>query len=53
MKSCLQEYQGLDVKEIAEKYIEGQPSVGETPVYPDETNAASRIHALSSSSISV
>lgn len=47
MKSCLQEYQGLDVKEIAEKYIEGQPSVGETPVYPDETNAASQIHGVS------
>lgn len=47
MKSCLEEYQGIDVKEIAEKYIEGQPSVGETPVYPDEAGVASQIHGIS------
>ena len=32
MKSCLEEYQGVDVKEIAEKYIEGQPAVGEVQI---------------------
>lgn len=39
MKSCLEEYRDCDVKDIAEKYIEGQPQVGEVPVAPDETNA--------------
>lgn len=38
MKSSLAEYRDLDVKEIAEKYIEGEPAVGETPVHQDETN---------------
>lgn len=46
MKSCLQEYQDCDVREIAEKYIEGQPQVGEVPVAPGETNA-SMIHGIS------
>ncbi len=40
MKSCLEEYQHCDVNEIAEKYIEGTPQIGETPVAPDETNTA-------------
>lgn len=40
MKSCLDEYRDCDVKEIAEKYIEGTPHVHEVPVMPDETNAA-------------
>ena len=39
-KSCLEEYRDCDVKDIAEKYIEGQPEVGVVPVAPDETNAA-------------
>lgn len=38
MKAALAEYRDLDVKEIAEKYIEGEPAVGETPVHQDETN---------------
>ena len=37
MKSCLAEYRDIDVKEIAEKYIEGTPFVSEVPVSPDET----------------
>ncbi len=40
MKSCLEEYRDCDVKDIAEKYIEGQPQVGVVPVAPDETNTA-------------
>lgn len=40
MKSCLDEYRDCDVKEIAEKYIEGKPQVGEVAVMPGETNAA-------------
>ena len=39
MKSCLNEYRDCDVKEIAEKYIEGTPQVGEVAVMPGETNA--------------
>ena len=38
MKNCLEEYQGIDVKEIAEKYIEGKPQFAETAVLPDEIN---------------
>lgn len=43
MKSCVEEYQDCSVDEIAEKYIEGQPQVGEIAVAPDETNQPSRI----------
>lgn len=32
MKNCIQEYRNCDVTDIAEKYIEGQPQVAETPV---------------------
>lgn len=39
MKSCLEEYRDLGVKEIAEKYIEGTPQVGEVAITPGETNA--------------
>ena len=39
MKSCLEEYRDCDVKEIAEKYIEGEPQVGKVAVMPGETNA--------------
>lgn len=42
MKSCLTEYQDCTVKEIAEKYIEGQPSVESIPVAPDKTNPVIR-----------
>ena len=37
MKSCLEEYRDLDVQEIAEKYIEGTPSISKEPVFPDDT----------------
>ena len=36
MKSCLEEYRNLDVTEIAEKYIEGTPSISKEPVFPDD-----------------
>jgi hypothetical protein len=39
MKSCTEEYQDYDVKEIAEKYIEGTPQVSGVAMPPDETNA--------------
>lgn len=39
MKACLEEYKDCDVKDIAEKYIEGQPQVSAVPVLPDEENS--------------
>ena len=42
MKSCLTEYQDCTVKEIAEKYIEGHPSVESIPMAPDKTNPVIR-----------
>ena len=45
MKSCVSEYRDCEIHEIVEKYIEGQPQVGEVPVSPDETNAP-RIHGI-------
>jgi hypothetical protein len=36
MKSCIAEYRDFDVKEIAEKYIEGTPQIAEVAVNPDE-----------------
>ena len=52
MKSCLDEYRNCDVKEIAEKYIEGTPQVGEVLIAPDETNAP-RIRGISSQDTSL
>ena len=43
MKNCLEEYRDCDVEEIAEKYIEGTPQVGEAAVALDETNRVSMI----------
>ena len=40
MKSCLWEYADCDVNEIAEKYIEEKPQIGEIPVAPDERENA-------------
>lgn len=36
MKNCLEEFRGCEVKEIAEKYIEGTPRIADVPVHPDE-----------------
>ena len=52
MKSCLEEYRDCDVKEIAEKYIEGQPQVSEVPVELDETSAP-RIRGISNEDTSL
>ena len=38
MKDCVEEYRDCTVEEIAEKYIEGVPQVGEAGVHLDETN---------------
>ncbi len=36
MKSCVEEYREVDVKEIAARYIEDEPQIAETAVNPDE-----------------
>ena len=36
MKECLEEYKDVTREEIAAKYIENEPLVGEVPVAPDE-----------------
>ena len=46
MKSCLEEYRNLDVTEIAEKYIEGTPSISKEPVFPDDAGPLIRISLL-------
>ena len=43
MKDCLEEYRACNVEEIAEKYIEGSPQVGEVAVAPDESKRVSVI----------
>lgn len=36
MKNCLEEFRDCGIKEIADQYIEGKPSVADAPVHPDE-----------------
>ena len=36
LKECVREYKDCDVKDIAEKYIEGSPQISAWPVHPDE-----------------
>ena len=43
MKSCLWEYMDCEINEIAEKYIEEKPQIGEIPVAPDERENAPMI----------
>lgn len=47
VKSCVEEFRDCDVRDIASRYIEGEPQVSEVPVAPDETNAATVIHGIS------
>lgn len=51
IKGCVEEFQNCDVRDIAEKYIEGEPQVSEVPVAPDETNAATVIHGISAEDV--
>lgn len=39
LKSCVEEFADIELDEIADKYIEGEPQIAEVPVLPDETNA--------------
>ena len=36
LKECIEEYKDVDVFDIAEKYIEGNPIISEIAVHPDE-----------------
>lgn len=38
LKSCVEEFADIELDEIADKYIEGEPQIAEVPVLPDETN---------------
>ena len=46
VKSCVEEFRDCDVRDIASRYIEGEPQVSEVPVAPDKTNAATVIHGI-------
>ena len=37
MRECIEEYRDCTVEEIAERYIEGQPRIGEETVHADES----------------
>ena len=53
MKNCLEEYRDCDVDEIAGKYIEGTPQVGEVAVAPDESSYVSMIQGAGSQDTSL
>lgn len=46
MKSCLEEYRGSEISEIASKYIEGETQVSEAAVHPDEEAGSLQIRGL-------
>ena len=45
LKGCVEEYSGCSIREIAEKYIEGEPEVGTTGVHKDDTNCVKKTDA--------
>ena len=51
LKTCLEEYRNYSVKEIADKYIEGEPEVSKAAVHADES--AEFISGMSTESASV
>ena len=51
MKSCVEEFQHCSLEDIAEKYIVGKPTVGETPILPDETNKPAKTKPSTSTRI--
>ena len=53
MKNCLEEYRDCDVDEIAGKYIEGTPQIGEVAVASDESNRVSMIQGVGSQDTSL
>ena len=53
LHSCVEEFKNVDIKEIAEKYIEGEPQVSSISVMPDETNTTSKISTTGVEDITV
>ena len=55
MKECVPEYRGCTVREIAEKYIEGEPQIGAVGVDADETNrnASATIHGANTEDVTL
>lgn len=51
LKSCTDEFKDCEIRDIAEKYIEGQPEIGSVGVLPDQTNR--RINGISNEEPSV
>lgn len=46
MKSCLEEYRGSEISEIASKYIEGETQISEAALHPDEEAGSLQIRGL-------
>lgn len=55
MKECVPEYHGCTVREIAEKYIEGEPQIGAVGVDADETNrnVSATIHGTNTEDVTL
>ncbi|MCM1568341.1 MAG: Rpn family recombination-promoting nuclease/putative transposase [Roseburia sp.] len=53
MRACLEEYRPYDVKEIAEKYIEGIPQVSETGILLEDATSGSKITATGVEDITI
>ena len=51
MHYCVDEFKGIDPKEIAKRYIEGTPDIGSVGVLPEQTNR--KIHGLPNDDASV
>lgn len=47
MKSCLEEYANCSIQEIMERYIEGEPDIGQVPVNMDEKVLSEQIETTS------
>lgn len=43
VKSCVSEFQNVEIRKIAYEYIVGEPQIGSISVMPDETNVTSKI----------
>lgn len=46
LQSCALEFQGIGIKEIAGRYIIGEPQVSESTVMPDEADIAPKIQGV-------
>lgn len=53
MKCCLEEYRNCEIKEIAEKYIEGAPQIAQEAVNPDETASGEQVRGMQTEDSSI